>query len=83
MDQSKRLRPGPGWRSFANQAVFQHESGIRIHVYGLAGVEKDVLLNGKLWPESRMLDWFIRVNGGNRRRGVMAWALSRLNTRKG
>lgn len=31
---------------------------------------------GMLWPESRNVDQCVRVAGGNRRRGMMVWALN-------
>ena len=71
----EQLRPGPGWKHVAG-AVWDHDSGIRIHVGGLSGVIGGTVIDGTRWPECRDLDWMIAVNGGNRKRGVMAWALS-------
>ena len=67
------IRPGPGWSKLAG-AVYQHRTGLRIHIYGLCWWIGGRLVRGRLWPESQWLDLFIRANGGNRRRGVMAWA---------
>lgn len=69
-------RPGPGWRHIAG-SVYEHQSGIRTHVVGICA-RGDVVVMGTNWPESRELYRMIRINGGNRRRGVMAWALRRL-----
>lgn len=71
--ESVVMRPGPGW-SHMGGAVYQHATGIRIHVYGLCGFPGGHLSNGNQWPESQELDRLIRINGGNRKRGVMAWA---------
>jgi hypothetical protein len=63
----------PGWTKL-DDASWQHESGVCIHVSGLATTKDGLQVNGWSWPESRNLDRWIRINGGNRKRGVMAWA---------
>ena len=67
-------RPGPGWRHLGG-AVWEHDCGVRIHIYGLCRSSRGPFVNGRMWPESRNLDRMIQINGGNRKRGVMAWAL--------
>lgn len=74
------LNPGPGW-THAGPAVYDHTSGIRIHVHGFCRLPGGYIIRGCQWPESRELDRFIRINGGNRRRGVMAWGLNKLKAR--
>ena len=69
-------KPGPGW-SYQGGAVWDHASGIRIHVYGLCRFADGRIVNGQWWPESRTLYRMIAINGGNRKRGVMAWALNK------
>jgi len=71
-DRTKHFRPGPGWKHVGG-SVYEHADGIRIHVMGLARIAGQIL-NGREWPESRTLDRYIAINGGNRRRGVMTWA---------
>ena len=69
-------RPGPGWRP-AGCPVYDHVSGIRIHAYGMYWPPgSKVSVNGRVYPESLRLHRFIAINGGNRKRGVMAWALA-------
>jgi len=75
----KRLRPGVGW-SHIGGPVYEHDSGVRIHVSGICSFGVPHFINGRAWPESMELDRFVAINGGNRRRGVMAWALEKLRT---
>lgn len=70
-----RSRPGPGWRNLGS-AVWEHDSGIRIHSYGLCRLNNGQFVIGSSWPESRVVSRFVQINGGNRKRGVMAWALA-------
>lgn len=74
------LRPGPGWKHLGGP-VYEHQSGWRIHAMGICGFPVDPLFDGRRWPESRELERMIRINGGNRKRGVMAWALNVLRER--
>jgi hypothetical protein len=69
------MRPGPGWRCVWGP-VWDHASGLRVHVGGECRLDGRIICGG-LWPEFRELDRFIRINGGNRKRGTMAWALQR------
>lgn len=75
------FRPGPGWYHLGG-SVYEHSSGIRIHVAGLCGFPPAPIVNGMIYPVSRELDRFVRINGGNRKRGMMAWALHVLRSRK-
>mgnify|MGYP000454021796 CR=1 FL=1 len=63
-------------------AVYEHPSGARIHTYGMLRMPDRSWVNGALWPESAILDRYVRIHGGNRRRGVMAWAMSKLLQRE-
>lgn len=77
-----RDKPGPGW-SLVGLAVWDHASGLRVHASGLCILPDGHVIVGRVWPEIKSLNWFVRVNGGNERRGAMAWAMSKLNeTRK-
>ena len=70
----KQWKPGPGWTKPGIAPVYDHTCGIRVHVFGLLRWEgKEVF--GNTWPESQNLRRCIRVCGGNRKRGVMVWAL--------
>lgn len=68
-------KPGPGWKRLGG-AVYEHTSGNRIHVMGLLRTPAGEMINGMQWPESQVLTRFVRMAGGNHRRGVMAWAKS-------
>lgn len=72
--------PGLGW-TYKGPCVWDHVSGLRIHVYGLCVVASGYKINGRRWPESQELDRCIRIAGGNRRRGTMIWAM-KLNSER-
>jgi hypothetical protein len=73
MGGSVNMKPGPGWKH-AGGAVYDNAIGVRVHVMGLCRLPSGDLVNGMRWPESRNLNRFVRINGGNRKRGAMAWA---------
>lgn len=73
-----RYRPGPGWKTYPQTGVREHVSGVRVHVHGIALLPDGTFVERWNWPESQEIDWFVRVNGGNQIRGVMAWARARL-----
>lgn len=73
---SEHYRPGEGWVHLGG-AVYEHTTGVRVHVGGLMRTPTGDTVVGTLWPESRRMDRCIRMNGGNRRRGVMAWGLNK------
>lgn len=69
------LKPGPGWKQLKGP-VWEHEKGIRIHTSGLI-----LRINGKSAPVDEfanmgMLYKLTKINGGNRKRGLMAFALN-------
>ena len=68
-----QYKPGPGW-SHLGGAVYAHSNNCRIHVMGLCRLPNGYTVLGSRWPESREVDRLIAINGGNRRRGVIAWA---------
>lgn len=72
--QQPVIRPGPGWRHLGGP-VWEHRRGIRAHVGGMCGFPVDPIVDGTQWPESRRLDRCIAMCGGNRKRGVLTWAL--------
>ena len=69
----KREKPGRGW-THINGPVLEHESGIRLHIWGLAGRIGEEPISANRWPESLAADRAIRIAGGNRKRGLMIWA---------
>ena len=70
------LRPGPGWTCLGGP-VWEHTSGTRVHWSGPI-----VRLPDMSMPPVYLgmrLNTVIRANGGNRKRGVMAYALTLLS----
>ena len=74
-------RIGPGWircdapTGSPPSPVWKHDSGVRIHVGGMILFPDGRTLWRNRWPESKRIDWAIRVHGGNVRRGLMAVAM--------
>ena len=64
-------RPGPGWKEVA-PAIWKHKSGVMIHLFGLARMPDGT----PRWAGHRLADCYIRLAGGNRKRGLMMWALT-------
>ena len=64
-----RYKPGPGWKKLSN-AVYE-KGLIRIHTGGLI---KSTILGSQVFDVERKAVLFIKVNGGNRKRGLMAYA---------
>ena len=67
------MRPGQGWRHVAG-AVYERKDLVRIHLLGMCRLADNTWVSGSRWPESREMERAIRINGGNRKRGMMAWA---------
>lgn len=62
--------------------MYDHVSGIRVHTAGMCQMPDGQFVYGRSWPESRALDRAVAEQGGNRRRGVMVWAM-RLHKSRG
>ena len=69
-------RPGPGWK-YVGGSVWEHANGSRVHLLGFVRLPDGRFLSASKWPESKDASLLIRINGGNRKRGLMAWALAR------
>lgn len=67
--------PGLGWRRIGG-AIYQHTSGLRVHLLGYAFLLDGTVRSASAWPESRLANAYIRLAGGNRKRGLMMWALA-------
>lgn len=70
------MKPGSGWRH-VNGLVYDHDSGIRLHLGGILKRKNGSLLSFKRLSLARETDFYIKVNGGNAKRGLMAWALTK------
>jgi len=66
-------RPGSGWIHVAG-SVWDHVSGIRLHLLGMVRLRNGAYVWANAWPESHDVGRLVRINGGNRKRGLMAWA---------
>lgn len=69
------MKLGSGWKNVGGP-VYEAPSGLRIHILGLCQLTNGELVNGMRWPESSRLNRYVLINGGNHKRGAMAWALS-------
>ena len=68
-----RYKPGPGWKHLAG-AVYENATGTRIHLHGLCR-----LPDGTFFNDAMEFMRYIRIAGGNRKRGLMAWATKKAN----
>jgi len=72
------VKPGPGWTNVGG-SVWTHPAGIRLHTLGFALFDnRRELIAAFQWPETRVADRFIRIAGGNQKRGLMLWALDKV-----
>jgi hypothetical protein len=69
----QQLKPGNGWRHLAGP-VWEHTNGSRVHVMGLVKLPDGSFLSANVYPQCNEAARLIRINGGNRKRGLMAWA---------
>lgn len=81
----KSIRPGPGWGCI--NSVWQHTSGVRVHIGGMmcgrateTGGCRDIIAGG-VYPMVTDVRRYIAMAGGNKRRGVMVWALHEMGER--
>ena len=69
----RRYAPGPGWR-YVSGPVYERADGVRVHMLGVVWLPGEPLISGNHWPEYKEMCRMIAINGGNRKRGLMAWA---------
>ena len=74
-DERLVIRPGHGWKH-AGGSVYDHNSGLRLHLLGLCRLPSGELMEDRDSAQYRLLSRLIRINGGNRKRGMMAWAMN-------
>lgn len=65
--------PGPGWTHVAG-SVYGHQSGARLHTLGMVRLPNGEHVSASEYPEYCAAGLLIKMNGGNRKRGLMAWA---------
>jgi hypothetical protein len=69
------MRPGAGWKHLAGP-VWEHPNGARIHTMGMIQLPDKTHLSLNNWRESEFGWRMVRINGGNRKRGLMAWVMN-------
>lgn len=71
-------KPGSGWTAPYQVSVYEHSSGARVHAMGVLLLPNGLEICAFVEPDVSELNRFIRINGGNRKRGAMAWARSKM-----
>lgn len=66
----------PGW-THVHGAVWDHESGVRLHLLGMIRSADGSFTSANEWPNCRQVNRCVRIAGGNRKRGLMLWAESK------
>lgn len=66
------INPGAGWEYMAG-SVWRHSSGARIHLLGVVRLS-NLSCHNLNHIDGAMGRLMVRANGGNRKRGLMAWA---------
>ena len=69
------IKPGHGWNHLGG-SVYEHPSGTRIHLGGLVRLPDLSFISLNKWPEGNDGWRHISICGGNRKRGLMAWAVN-------
>lgn len=70
------MRPGVGWKHLAGP-VWEHTSGARIHMMGIIRLpDNKTHLSLTDWQDGEMGRRLVRINGGNKKRGLMAWVMN-------
>lgn len=67
------IKPGDGWKDFGG-GIYEKSKGVRILISGHCRLPDGTFISGNQEPFYRDMNKFILMNGGNRKRGVMAWA---------
>ena len=72
------MRPSAGWYNVGGPCYDNaNYGGLRIHADGYCRLPlTGRFVSGNQWPESKNLNLFVRVCGGNRLRGIMVWAMN-------
>lgn len=66
-------KPGQGWK-FLGSGVYEYLDGRRLHVLGLCKLPDGRHVSATASEGYLLSIRMIRINGGNRKRGLMAWA---------
>ncbi len=68
------MRPGVGWEHIAGP-VWEYKNGTRIHLSGLVRKPDMTFVSLNKFSEGTEGWRQIEINSGNRKRGLMAWAV--------
>ena len=68
-----QYKPGLGWNHIGG-AVWEHTNKTRIHIMGTIRLPDMTFVNLHDYPSYIEGHKYIAINGGNRKRGLMAWA---------
>lgn len=72
------MRPGSGWTHLAG-SVWEHTSGARIHTLGIVRMPDKTYHSLHRAVGDNLGRRLVQINGGNIKRGLMAWAVNLLN----
>ena len=72
------LRPGSGWKRVGG-AVYTRADGLRLHLLGFCKAPGASNVYGNSAEAYYLQNKLIKINGGNRKRGMMAWAATVAN----
>ena len=73
MNARNQYGPGSGWK-YLGGSVWEHDGGSRIHLGGLIRTPSGDHISLFNWDQSQLGRQLVRINGGNIKRGLMAWA---------
>ena len=68
----RKYKPKPGWCNLGG-AVFERD-GNRVHLLGHLRLKNSVHINFASWPYCVQFERMIVINGGNIKRGALAYA---------
>ena len=71
----KNYKPTNGWH-YLGSSVYEHNNKTRIHTLGLIRFPNMTFIHENKYPEAISVSKMIAINGGNRKRGLMALAIS-------
>lgn len=71
---AKLYKPGSGWRVLSAPAIYQHTSGVKLHLVGMAVMPDGAIHLAAGFGNPHESQVYIRIAGGNRKRGLMLWA---------
>lgn len=67
-------KPGPGWQKITSAVYENSLTKTHIHLYGLVKLDNGDVFNMFDIQYHQDADKYIAINGGNHKRGLMAWA---------